>query len=162
MRSSFVRRLAMIVLVPAAMFGSVAVASPAEAAAPSTVQMQSDIVYWTNQWRVKAGCAKLRVDANLARAARNHSAWMAKTGKFSHVGSGNSTFITRAKAAGYNSPLSENIAYGYGDGAKVVAAWIASPSHKRNIYNCKAKAFGVGAAYAANGTPYFTQDFGSK
>jgi uncharacterized protein YkwD len=28
--------------------------------------------------------------------------------------------------------------------------------------DCRAKAFGVGAAYSANGTPYFTQDFGSK
>ena len=162
MRSSFARRLAMLALVPAAMFGAIAVASPAQAAAPTTVQLQSDILYWTNQHRVKNGCAKLRLDASLARAGRNHSAWMAKTRTFSHTGSAGSTFVVRAKAAGYTAALSENIAWGYRDGAQVVAAWMKSPGHRANILNCRAKAVGVGAVYAANGTPYYTQDFGSK
>jgi hypothetical protein len=52
MRSSFARRLAMLALVPAAMMGVIAVASPAEAAAPTTVRLQSDILYWTNAQRV--------------------------------------------------------------------------------------------------------------
>jgi len=161
MRNSLARRLALIVLLPAAFFGTVVVASPAQAA-PTTTQMQSDIVYWTNQNRVKAGCAKVRLDANLARAARNHSAWMVKSGTFSHTGSGGSTFVARAKAAGYTSARSENIAWGYRTGAEVVSAWMKSPGHRKNIVDCKAKAQGVGVAYAANGTPYITQDFGSK
>jgi uncharacterized protein YkwD len=163
MRKSFARRLALIVLLPAALFGTVVVASPAEAAAVTTTQqMQSDIVYWTNQWRTKVGCAKVRTDVKLARAARNHSAWMARTGTFSHVGASGSSFVTRAKVAGYSSPQSENIAFGYRRGADVVAAWMKSPGHRANIVNCKAKAQGVGVAFAANGTPYITQDFGSK
>jgi uncharacterized protein YkwD len=162
MRSSIARRLANLALIPAALFGTVAVASPAEAAAPTTVQLQSDIVYWTNQWRVKLGCGKLRLDANIARAARNHSAFMAKSGTFSHVGTGQSSFDARVKAAGYTAPLSENIAWGYRDGAAVVTAWMNSPGHRANIANCAAKAVGVGAVYAANGNPYYTQDFGSK
>ncbi len=162
MRSSFARRLAQLALVPAALFGVVAVAAPAEAAVPTTVRMQSDIVYWTNQWRVKVGCPKLRLDANLARAGRNHSTWMARTGRFSHVGVGGSSFVTRARAAGYTAARSENIAWGYRDGAQVVSAWMKSPGHRANIVDCRAKAFGVGAAYSAYGTPYFTQDFGSK
>ena len=87
---------------------------------------------------------------------------MARTGTFSHVGSASSSFVTRVKATGYTAPLSENIAWGYRDGAQVVSAWIKSPAHRANIVNCKAKAVGVGAVYGANGTPYFTQDFGSK
>jgi uncharacterized protein YkwD len=162
MRSSFARRLAMLALVPAAMMGVIAVAAPAEAAAPTTVRLQSDILYWTNAQRVKHGCGKLRLDTGLARAARNHSAWMAKTGAFSHTGSGRSTFIARSKAAGYSAALSENIAWGYRDGAAVVVAWMRSPGHRANILNCRAKAVGVGAVYAPNGTPYYTQDFGSK
>jgi uncharacterized protein YkwD len=124
--------------------------------------MQSDIVYWTNQWRAKVGCPKLRLDANLARAGRNHSTWMARTGRFSHVGVGGSSFVTRARAAGYTAARSENIAWGYRDGAQVVSAWMKSPGHRANIVDCKARAVGVGAAYSANGTPYFTQDFGSR
>jgi uncharacterized protein YkwD len=161
MRLSIARRLATLVLVPVALFG-IAVASPAEAAVPATVRMQSDIVHWTNAWRVKVGCKTLHLDANLARAARNHSAWMARTGTFSHVGSGRSTFVARIKATGYSAPLSENIAWGYRSGAEVVNAWMKSPGHRANIVNCKAKSVGVGAVYAANGNPYYTQDFGSK
>ena len=146
MRSSFARRLAQLALVPAALFGVVAVASPAEAAAPTTVRMQSDIVYWTNQWRTKVGCPKLRLDANLARAGRNHSAWMARTGRFSHVGAGGSSFVTRVRATGYTAPRSENIAWGYRDGAQVVSAWMKSPGHRANIVDCRAKSFVVGAA----------------
>jgi uncharacterized protein YkwD len=162
MRSSIARRLANLALIPAALLGMVAVASPAEAAAPTTVQLQTDIVYWTNQWRTKLGCGKLRLDANIARAARNHSAFMAQSGTFSHVGSGGSSFVARVKAAGYSAPMSENIAWGYRDGAAVVNGWMNSPPHRANIANCKAKSFGVGAVYAANGNPYYTQDFGSK
>ncbi|MBW6437051.1 CAP domain-containing protein, partial [Actinoplanes hulinensis] len=38
--------------------------------------------------------------------------------------------------------------------------WMNSPGHRANILNCKSKTVGVGVAYAANGTPYYTQDFG--
>jgi uncharacterized protein YkwD len=162
MRSSIVRRLAHLALVPAVLLGIVAVASPAQAAAPTTVQMQSDIVKWTNTYRAKAGCAAVRLDAKLALAARNHSAYMARTGSFSHTGSGGSTFVARVKATGYTAPLSENIAWGYRDGASVVKAWMASPAHKANLLNCRAKAVGVGAVYASNGNPYFTQEFGTR
>jgi uncharacterized protein YkwD len=64
---------------------------------------------------------------------------MARTGTFSHVGSANSSFVTRVKATGYGAPLSENIAWGYRDGAQVVSAWMKSPAHRANIVNCKAK-----------------------
>jgi uncharacterized protein YkwD len=35
-----------------------------------------------------------------------------------------------------------------------------SPGHRANILNCQAIAVGVGVAYATNGSPYFTQEFG--
>jgi uncharacterized protein YkwD len=162
MRSSIARNLVKLALLPVALFGAVAVASPAQAAAPSTVQMQSDILAGTNAQRARHGCGKLRLDANIARAARNHSAWMAKTGTFSHVGSANSSFVTRIKAQGYTAALSENIAWGYRSGTDVVTAWMNSAGHRANILNCSAKSVGIGAVYAANGNPYFTEDFGSR
>jgi uncharacterized protein YkwD len=162
MRSSIARRLVQLALLPVALFGAVAVASPADAAASTTVQLQSDILAGTNAQRVKHGCGKLRLDANIARAARGHSAFMAETGTFSHIGSSNSSFVTRIKAQGYTAPLSENIAWGYRTGAEVVTAWMNSAGHRANILNCSAKAVGIGAVYAANGNPYVTEDFGSK
>jgi uncharacterized protein YkwD len=162
MRSSIARRLAKLALLPVALFGAVAVASPAHAAAPTTVQLQSDVLAGTNAQRAKHGCGKLRLDANISRAARNHSAFMATTGTFSHTGSGNSSFVTRLKAQGYTAPLSENIAWGYRTGAEVVTAWMNSAGHRANILNCSAKSVGIGAVYAANGNPYVTEDFGSR
>ena len=58
------------------------------------------------------------------------------------------------------APPAENIAWGYRSGAEVVSAWMNSPAHRANIVNCEARS--VGALYAANGTPSFTQDFGSR
>lgn len=159
---SIVRRLAQIALVPAALFGVMALATPAQAAAPTVGQLQVDIFNATNVQRVKAGCARLRNDAKLGYAARGHSAYQARTNKMSHTGSSNSTFAVRATRAGYVGALSENVAYGYRSGAEVVAAWMKSPGHRANIVNCRAKAVGVGAIYSANGTPYYTQDFGTR
>ena len=162
MRSSILRRFAFLALVPAALFGLLIVASPAEAAVTSFQTLQNDINRWTNHQRKLHGCRPLRVDNKLVRAGRDHSAWMARTHKFSHVGLRGSSFVARTARAGYTAPLSENIAYGYRTGADVVNAWMKSPGHRANILDCKAKAVGVGAVYAANGTPYYTQDFGTR
>jgi uncharacterized protein YkwD len=161
MRTSIARRLVQLALVPAALFGVLVVASPAEAAAPTNAQWQSAITYWTNAVRKSAGCAPVRHDARLANAATGHSKWMAAYRRFSHTGSGGSTFVVRVKRAGYSAPLSENIAWGYRSGKDLVTAWMRSPGHRANLLNCRAKAVGIGAAYASNGTTYFTQEFGT-
>jgi len=160
MRFSFLRRLAFLALVPAALFGIVVVATPAEAATTPWQTLQADVVKWTNHQRTRNGCRALVVDNNLVRASRDHSAWMARTGTFSHVGSSGSTFDARIRRAGYTKPAAENIAWGYRSGADVVTAWMKSPGHRANILNCRLVKFGVGAVYASNGNPYYTQDFG--
>ena len=68
----------------------------------------------------------------------------------------------RFAACGYptNAGWGENIAYGYRTGLDVVKGWLASPEHRANLLNCKSTQVGVGAVFAANGTPYYTQDFG--
>jgi uncharacterized protein YkwD len=161
-RLSISRCLAAIAMVPAMLLGLAVVSSPAEAAVVSPLVLQADIVKLTNYQRVKFGCAPLRLDAHLMLAARAHSGWMATTGTFSHVGRNNSTFDARIRTAGYTSPRSENIAWGYRTGADVVTGWMRSPGHRANILDCTAKAFAVAAVYATNGNPYYTQDFGSR
>lgn len=162
MRKSILRRLAVLAMVPAVLIGLAVAPTPASAAPVSWQKLQTDINYWINHQRAKHRLKPLRLDNKLIRAARDHSAHMARSGRFSHTGSGGSTFVVRVKRAGYSAPLSENIAYGYRTGPEVVNAWMRSPGHKRNILNPKAKAVGVGAVYARNGTPYYTQEFGSR
>ena len=160
MRTSITKRLALIATIPATLLGLVMVAAPASAAGVSTQKLQGDIVYLSNKQRGLHGCKPLHTDARLTAASVAHSAYMAQTGAFGHVGRGGSDFVHRDQAAHYARPLAENIAYGYRTGVDVVVAWMNSPLHRANLLNCKATTVGVGAVYAANGTPYFTQDFG--
>lgn len=162
MQKTLVRRLAVLAMIPAALVGAVAVGAPAQAAGVSFTTLQTQVVSLSNKERVKAGCKALRVNDQLLWAARGHSKYMAKTGTLTHTGAGKSTFITRAKAAGYTAPRSENVAFGYRTAAEVVNGWMKSPGHRRNLLDCGAKTFAVGVVYASNGTPYYTQDFGSR
>ncbi|WP_230859550.1 CAP domain-containing protein [Actinoplanes aureus] len=157
------RRFALaVVLAPAAVGAATMIASPAQAA-PAKVSetvLQTEINRLINEQRTSHGCAALTVDAKLTAAARSHSAWMAETGTFAHTGRSGSNFVARAKAAGYATPSAENIAWGYRSAAQVVGGWMKSPGHRTNILNCASKTVGVGAVFAASGTPYYTQNFG--
>ncbi|MEU4424282.1 CAP domain-containing protein [Actinoplanes sp. NPDC024001] len=157
------RRFALaVILTPAAVGAATMIASPAEAAPAkaSETALQTEINRLVNVERAAHGCADLTVDARLTEAAREHSSWMAQTGDFSHTGRAGSNFASRSKAAGYAQPSAENIAWGYRSAAQVVEGWMKSPGHRTNILNCASKTVGVGAVFAASGTPYYTQNFG--
>lgn len=115
------------------------------------------VVEATNAERVAAGCRALRVDHRLDTAAQRHSVDMAKRKKMSHIGADGSTFTDRIRSAGYPRPGAENIAFGQPTAASVVAAWMSSSGHRRNILNCSYTAIGIGFDPRGN---YWTQNFG--
>jgi uncharacterized protein YkwD len=120
----------------------------------------SEVVTMTNQQRRANGCEPLAVDRDLTIASIRQSLYMARTGLFSHVWLDGTTFVARSHAAGYGQPSGENIAWGYQTADQVMAAWMASPSHRENILNCGARSIGTGVAYSETGLPYYTQVFG--
>ncbi|MEV4515356.1 CAP domain-containing protein [Dactylosporangium sp. NPDC049525] len=123
--------------------------------------LESEVVTLTNNYRTANGCGALRIDTRLVAAARTHSTDMVTNNFFSHTGSNGSTFVQREVGAGYTTGASaENIAWGYRSPKEVVDGWINSAGHRANILNCASVAVGVGVAYKADGTPYWTQDFG--
>ncbi|MFF3906357.1 CAP domain-containing protein [Streptomyces sp. NPDC001848] len=125
--------------------------------APSSATAR--VVALVNSERAQAGCAPLSVNSKLAKAAQEHSADMAAHRNMSHTGSDGSSPGDRITAAGYSwSSYGENIAYGYSTPESVMAAWMASPGHKRNILDCGFKEIGVGLAQPGS---YWTQDFGT-
>jgi uncharacterized protein YkwD len=134
--------------------------SPSETLAPTEAELMSLLVTQTNQRRHAAGCGQLDVERDLIVASLRQSDYMADTGRFSHVGRGGSTFVARARAAGYAAPAGENIAWGYRTATEVMDAWMASPAHRRNILNCDARSIGTGVRHSSDGTPYYTQVFG--
>lgn len=76
----------------------------------------------------------LRWNAALEQAAVGHSEWMQANDTFSHAGADGSTVGTRVTAAGYAwKMVGENIAAGQPDVTSVIAAWLASEGHCRNI-----------------------------
>ncbi|MFI5683086.1 CAP domain-containing protein [Streptomyces sp. NPDC051636] len=137
-----------------------ATASPS---APATTAPASGaaarIVALVNSERGKVGCSPLTLNAKLTKAAQDHSTDMAKHQNMSHTGSDGSDPGARITRAGYTwSAYGENVAYGYSTPEQVMAGWMSSPGHKRNILDCDFKDIGVGLAQPGN---YWTQDFGT-
>jgi uncharacterized protein YkwD len=160
--TTLLRRAGALAAMSAALLGGAVLGTtPASAATSTDASYEAKVVQLTNQYRTKYGCASVRTDTKLTSAARLHSVDMVKRNYFSHTGANGSTFVTRAKLAGYSSPIGENIAWGYRTPEAVMTAWMNSAGHRANILNCKAKAVGVGLARKADGTPYWTQVFGS-
>ncbi|GGL17268.1 hypothetical protein GCM10010094_92710 [Streptomyces flaveus] len=117
------------------------------------------MVALVNSERAKVGCSPVTLNAKLSQAAQAHSADMASHNTMSHTGSDGSDPGQRITRAGYLwSTYGENVAYGYSTPGQVMAGWMASAGHKRNILDCGFKEIGVGVAQPGN---YWTQDFGT-
>ena len=143
-----------------------------QATAPSTAApgpsggdgaIQQQILDLTNAERAKANCGALTLQPALNAAADAHSEDMAANDYFSHTSQNGASPSDRARAAGYNGGVGENIAAGYPDAASVMNGWMNSPGHRANILNCRYQHLGVG--YAVSGsdrrsTIYWTQNFG--
>ncbi|MFF2128535.1 CAP domain-containing protein [Streptomyces olivochromogenes] len=135
-------------------------ASPSTAGttAPASAAV-TRVVALVNTERGKVGCSPLTVNAKLSKAAQDHSADMASHQNMSHTGSDGSDPGQRITTAGYTwSAYGENVAYGYSTPEEVMAGWMSSPGHKRNILDCDFKEIGVGLAQPGS---YWTQDFGA-
>jgi uncharacterized protein YkwD len=113
-----------------------------------------------NERRKRKKCDPVQNDDRLRDAARRHSADMATGGFLKHNGSDGSSPDDRMQAAGVDDPLSENLARGFRSADDVVDAWMKSKAQRGNILDCDARSIGVGVAVAADGTPYWTQNFG--
>lgn len=75
-------------------------------------------------------------NTKLLQAADQHSADMTQHNFFDHTGSDGSSVATRVNDAGYEwGAVGENIAAGQLSAAEVVAGWLDSPGHCRNLMN---------------------------
>lgn len=156
------RRLAALVLVLAApALAGCPVPGGSSATAP---EWATDMLSHVNGQRAALGLAPLGWCATLAGAAQGHSVDQASRSQMSHAGSDGSDIASRANRAGYGgwTALGENVAYGYDSVAGVMGGWMGSPNHRDNVLNPWYTHVGFGLAVAANGTPFWTQDFGAS
>ncbi|WP_299150610.1 CAP domain-containing protein [uncultured Tateyamaria sp.] len=110
----------------------------------SAGQADPAVLAAVNAERAAKGRSALIYDAQLEAAAVAHAQDMARAGFFSHTGSDGSNIGVRLKRVGYPFCFgAENIAAGQRSLNQVMAAWMGSTGHRKNILHRKAEAVGV-------------------
>ena len=107
-----------------------------------------------NVQRANAGLAALQWSDGLAEAAMVRAQEI--VGTFSHTRPNGSDWWT----VNSNLQYGENLAKLYGSADSVVAAWMASPTHKANILDSGYKTCGISIYKTGDGQWYWAQEFG--
>lgn len=114
--------------------------------------LANQVVSEVNAERAKYGLSALRIDAELSRAARVRAEEIVK--RFSHTRPDGTKWSTVSASA-----LGENIARGHNTADRVMAAWMTSDGHRRNILRESYGSIGV-CALQVNGVIHWVQLFG--
>lgn len=111
-----------------------------------------------------AAVPPLVLDERLSTAAGRHAQAMADRNFFGHVSPDGRTPQDRARAAGYQGLVGENIAAGQRTAAVVVADWLRSPGHCGNIMSPNYRSVGFGHGYQPGSryAHYWVQDLGTR
>lgn len=108
--------------------------------------------------------APLLVNEKLQAAAQAHATDMAERNYYSHQSLDGRSPSARMKSAGYSSRMTaENIAAGQQTATEVVAGWLKSPGHCRNILMPDIREIGVGVDIKLTSEKgiYWVQNFGA-
>jgi uncharacterized protein YkwD len=115
-----------------------------------------------NGERKKTQLAPLIANSLLTKAARSHSANMAKQGRLEHTLDEKSVG-SRLDGVGYVwNRCGENIALGPNTPAEAISAWMSSPGHRDNLLSKDFHHIGVASATAGDGQQYWTMVFASS
>lgn len=161
--------------VAAVLVGALLAATPlaGSATAAPLSALESDVLTLTNAARAAgAQCGgvlmppapALAWSDQLASISLGHSTDMATRNFFDHLDPDGVGPFDRMTRAGYTySAAGENIAVGYLSAAAVVAGWLASPGHCRNIMSQSFTELGVGYHPGTTSLPHlWTQSFGAR
>ena len=132
-------------------------AAPALACtAPPPIELEIHLAA-VNAERAKAGRAALALSPELARVAQAHACDMARRGYFSHTSPDGRGMMERTRRAGLTGlcAVGENIAQGQSDVPTVVAGWMRSPGHRRNILDSDFVLVGFGRGPGPNWVQLF-------
>jgi len=118
-------------------------APTAEAASAAvTARYEARILLLVNRQRLRYGRHSLRLSACPERYAESWAAYLARTNYFVHRNMW--TYLSACKG----SRVAENIGRGNVSADRMVAAWMASPGHRKNILNGLLTQVGVGAVFS--------------
>lgn len=149
------------ILVVLLLMAGLAVATEEKKAPPKLDDDEKAILDLTNKARAEKKLPLLKVNPMLLKAARAHSANMAKKGELRHDLDGK-TVGDRVKAEGYEfARAGENIAVGEGVSLdEIFKGWMESKGHRENILQEDYQEIGLGIARNDKGEMYYAQVFG--
>lgn len=102
------------------------------------------IIELTNQKRIAAGLAPLSLDPKLVQAAQEKGRDMLARGYWAHVAPSGTTPWSFFLKEGYDYRYAgENLARDFGSPEAVVNAWMASPTHRENLFSGKYENIGI-------------------
>lgn len=107
------------------------------------IDIEKNIINYTNQQRAQHGLPPLKVCPKLMASARRHAAWMTRHRILRHT----------------TDPVAENIAMGQRTSWEVVQDWMRSSGHRANILNPHYRWIGAAAYRTPEGTIYWCQQF---
>jgi uncharacterized protein YkwD len=122
---------------------------------------EARVLQLVNAERAKYGLGALVYDRQLDRAAEGHNAQQAATRTMSHDAIGDGDPGSRIAATGFRKAWGENVAAGQTSPEQVVAEWMASPGHRRNILDADFRRMGVSYSTSADGRAFWAQEFGA-
>lgn len=124
---------------------------------------QQQVLDLVNAERAKRGISALTLDSSLSSVATKKSQDMVDKNFFDHTSPTYGSPFDMMKQFGISyRTAGENIAKGQKTPQEVVAAWMNSEGHRKNILNPNFTNLGVGIAKDSNKTTYWTQMFIGK
>jgi hypothetical protein len=106
-----------------------------------------EFIRLVNARRRSIGCPELKWDDRIAAVAQRHSRDMVSRNFYSHTNPDGKDPFDRLEEADIDfSAAAENIALGPKTGKEAYEIWQNSPSHRRNMLNCRYTRQGVGRA----------------
>lgn len=170
-------RVLVMLMLLLALAGGAAARSDAAGGTASLTTLEAAIVGELNATRVARGLRPLAISRGLHAAARAHSRAMLASGAFRHNSPDGTGFAERLRrfypSRGFDSwSVGENLLFSTEEltAAQAIAAWLDSPSHRRNMLSTAWRELGVGVWRAAAAPGDFqgadasvvTVDFGSR
>lgn len=114
--------------------------------------LRADLLALANAERAAAGVPALARDRRLEAAAQTQACRTADRGDLTHRGSWFAGLGRRLRREDYPYAMAvENLAEGQRDPAEAMAGWVASPEHRRNLLDPRAREAGFGIAAEADG-----------
>jgi uncharacterized protein YkwD len=154
-----------------------ATASGARVDAKRSPTLETNILRELNRVRAEHGLRSLVRSPGLTAAAVGHSQSMLAAGFFSHSSHNGTSFSDRIRRSygsrGYSRwTVGENILFDSSavDAAATIAAWMASPPHRRNLLSPAWREVGIGVTRTGSAPEVFgggsawivTMDFGAR